>query len=112
MKHSSRCEQANPKSKCQCRCGGRFHGIAHGKDDYNMLIRTINENMGGEIENEMKLLKGKKFKCTCGKQTIINSFLGYPHEGGIEADDKEKWWVFFKCPHCNYQWSIDKLNLK
>ena len=26
-KHNSRCENANPKGKCKCRCGGSLHGI-------------------------------------------------------------------------------------
>jgi len=31
MTHNKRCELANPKSKCRCSCGGKYHGIRYKK---------------------------------------------------------------------------------
>jgi len=109
MKHSTRCENANPKSICRCKCGGRLHGISHKNEDTTSWIRTINSNIGGRVGKLINKLMGKKFQCSCGAMFTINHFLGYDHDGGYEDEQGNKWWAFTECPNCNYQWSIDKL---
>ena len=109
MKHNTRCENANPKSVCRCRCGGKLHGIAHKEDSDTSWIRTVNKKLGGEIEDIIEQIEGKRFLCTCNTKYIINHFLGYDHNGGYKDKDGNRWWVFVECPKCKYQWSIDKL---
>lgn len=108
MKHSSRCENANPKSICRCKCGGRLHGVKH-KEENTGWIRTINSNIGGSAGKVIKSLKGKKFHCSCGNVINLNHFLAYDHNGGYEDKHNNKWWIFVECSKCKYQWSIDKI---
>ena len=57
MVHSSICENADPNSTCECSCGGKYHGITHEKEDGS--IRTINENLGSEVQQIINELTGK-----------------------------------------------------
>lgn len=107
MKHNERCEKANPKGKCNCRCGGTHHGILHPTAP---LTRTISERIGGGIESTIRSLKGRKFTCSCKKTITINTWLGYPHEGGLTDASGNKWWIFVECPHCKNEWSWWKIN--
>ena len=45
VRHNKRCERANPKSKCRCRCKGQFHGIQYGK-------QTTIDKWVGEDKND------------------------------------------------------------
>ena len=112
MKHTSRCEDAKPDSKCVCQCGGAQHGVNNMKkddDSENRSVRSINENLGGEVARTIKILTGVNFVCTCGKKQILYDFQGYPHAGGLEDADKNRWWVLYECVKCHYQWSWSKI---
>jgi hypothetical protein len=114
MKHNSRCENARPKSKCRCRCGGRFHAINHEQSTTEVeghAIRAVNENLGGEVARTIQILTDVPFTCTCGKKQVLGDFLGYPHASGLDDKDGNRWWVFYEClnPKCLYQWSWHKL---
>ena len=111
MAHNCRCEEANPKTKCRCSCGGRLHGIAHAKYNDDAPWRAINPSLGGEVKRTLEIFDNVPFKCTCGHTFTLTkfSFLGYEHEGGLADDKGNKWWVFFECGYCNYQWSWHKL---
>lgn len=59
MSHNIRCEYANPKSKCTCKCGGKLHGIRYGyplpvkKERQTKIIEEIEE---GECDFDELLL--------------------------------------------------------
>ena len=107
MKHNSRCENAKQRSKCKCKCGGRYHAInTENKDgDDNRYIRAVNASLGGEAGRTIKILSGVPFTCTCGKKQVLGGFLGYPHAGGLDDKDGNRWWVFYECIGCEHQWS-------
>ena len=107
MKHSTKCENADPKSICRCKCGGKYHGISHKTG--TSWIRTINSNIGGSAGKLIQSLQGKKFQCSCGHTINLNHFLAYDHDGGYKDKHSNKWWIFIECPNCKYQWSIDKI---
>ena len=70
-------------------------------------IFDLAESVGGELGQEVSDLIDKTFKCHCDE--IINidqsSFSVYKHNGGLMDRDSVKWWLFIKCPQCEYRWS-------
>ncbi len=113
MKHNIKCESARATSKCVCRCGGALHGIQN-KDSDDAFIdeRSINENMGGEIGEIIKALKGKTFLCSCKNKIIVDNWLGYQHPGGLSNKDGLTWWIYVRCPNCEYDWSWNKVKVE
>jgi len=112
-KHNTKCEDAKPRGKCVCGCGGSMHGITHANImEGGELERTINEQMGGEITEIINGLKGKTFVCSCKKQIKINRWLGYKHGGGLADKNGEKWWLYVECPKCEYCWSWHKVQVE
>lgn len=111
MKHNIACENAKPKSKCKCRCGGLWHGTSN-MQDKRIDERTINENLGGEVAEVIKKLVGKSFVCSCEKEIFANGWLGYQHEGGLADKDGKKWWIYIECPYCEYCWSWHKVEVE
>ena len=114
MKHNEGCENAKPKSPCKCRCGGTHHAIHNHSDSMIDGTRTVNENIGGELGAMIAKLKGKDFTCgfCAGKKehkVKLNTFLAYPHEGGLADAAGNRWWLYFECPVGGYQWSWAKL---
>ncbi len=109
MKHNERCENANPKGKCACGCGGAMHGLNRMENKGISDERTITERLGGEIEPIIKELKGKVFTCSCKQKITVGAWLGYPHEGGLTDKNGKKWWVYVECPKCEYDWSWHKV---
>jgi len=107
-KHPIRCENANPKSKCKCRCGGRLHGIEH-QDIIDIPgMRSVNKHIGGEIGKFIEEYQDRPFLCSCGK-TFLLSFYAYPHDGGLKDAEKKTWWLFVECPKCTHQWNWQKI---
>jgi hypothetical protein len=114
MKHNERCENAKPKSKCRCGCGGVFHARNSRSDELLDGTRTVNENIGGALGAMIAKLKGRTLTCEfCGgkksHKVKLNSFLAYPHEGGLADAAGNRWWLYFECPVGGYQWSWGKL---
>ena len=108
-RHNSRCEDANPKGKCQCGCGGALHGLNNMTNNGITDERTVTERMGGEIEQTITSMKGKKFTCSCKQKITVNGWLGYPHDGGLTDKEGKKWWIYVECPKCEYDWSWHKV---
>ena len=121
MAHGKSCEAASPKNKCRCSCKGELHGISHpefnktdqinldylGKED-----QPITLSMGGEIEKFLNKCENESMICSCGNEITIEHFVGYPHDGGLEDKDGNKWWVWHLCSICKYQWSYHKIDRK
>jgi len=51
MVHNIRCERADPKSKCRCSCGGKYHGIAYGKLE---TLITVDKYMNYKLKGGKK----------------------------------------------------------
>ena len=108
-KHSKRCENTKPKSKCKCRCGGYMHGIAH-RDNVKLFARSLNANLGRNVGKMINSLTGGYFECTCGRKIhLYGNFLGYEHDAGILDKLGIKWWLYMSCPRCGYEWSWQKI---
>jgi hypothetical protein len=110
-KHCAACENAKPKTRCKCSCGGVFHAINNIKNETEG--RAMNEQVGGELGEMIKKLKGKRFEClgTCHKKHTIRVLLAYPHDGGLADKDGKKWWLYYECDDCGYQtswWKIQR----
>ena len=55
MKHSIRCEKANPNSKCRCSCGGKLHGIRYKEKETEKP--TIDKYIQTNMDNYEKFIK-------------------------------------------------------
>lgn len=112
-KHSERCENAKPKSRCRCRCGGSKHGTHSAQYGIGFgpnVDRSVNINMGGDLGKAIESMTGKSFECSCRRTIPLGSnFLAYPHEGGLADAEGNKWWLYVSCPWCDYDWSWWKI---
>jgi len=118
--HSGDCENAET-DRCRCWCGGEFHGVKSGvfaKINGEIIKPTIEGekimaiNDGGEIPDLMTKLQNVKFRCVgpCNKPLDALPFWGYPdHDAGYADEDGRKWWLYVKCPFCNYATSLWKI---
>jgi hypothetical protein len=70
-----------------------------------MVDISLSKRNGGKIAEVISSLEGKKLECTCGKRVVLNDWEGYSHDGGVEDENGEKYWLFHVCPKCKYQWS-------
>lgn len=75
----------------------------------NNIIMSV--KMGLEVREFIEKAHGKRLRCygICKKTYAIDYLMGYPHDGGLEDVTGKKWWVFFKCPTCNYGTSFTHL---
>lgn len=67
---------------------------------------------GGELGDMIDKLSGEEFQCTCNHEFELgqeDGFVGYPHEGGLKDITGIKWWLYTKCPRCEYQWAWHKI---
>jgi hypothetical protein len=70
----------------------------------------ITSEMGGEIAEVLSKLENEEFCCKmCSKVSKLTKFIGYEHEGGIAGSSGEKYWVYWICPKCKYQWAWHKI---
>jgi len=118
--HSGDCENAHT-DRCRCWCGGEFHGIRSGvyaKIEGKIIEPTIaGERImtlddGGMVTNELMTHAGEQFTCVgpCNKPLSTDVIWGYPdHSGGFADKDGRKWWLYVKCPLCNYATSLWKI---
>ena len=105
------CRRAKPDGKCTCSCGGRFHGVDH-ESYVEYPYHTVNKNLGGEAGKFIIKYTGVRMKCTCGKEYPLMGWLGYEHENGLKDENGTGWWIFWKCPHCHYQWAFHKIPVR
>lgn len=97
MSHNIRCEMAmSPPEKCQCKCGGKFHGI-HAQD-LAPGARFMNKAAGGELGRIIQSLNRKQLTMKCGIQTKA-LFIGLSDPNGIPDRTGKKWAVYTKCRH-------------
>jgi hypothetical protein len=77
-----------------------------------MTDKTMTDNMGGEVAEFIREWKGKTIEClgVCHKERIMESFLGYEHDGGLADSSGKKWWVYYECPKCHYGHSFAKMD--
>ena len=117
--HSGDCENAHT-DRCRCWCGGEFHGIRSGvyaKIEGKIIEPTIEGEKimskvdGGNVEKQIGELEGKMFRCVgpCNKPLTATPLWGYPHESGAMDGKADRWWLYVKCPFCNYATSVWKI---
>ena len=68
-----------------------------------------NVDFGGEVETVLRRLQGKKHRCSCMHENLMDKFVCYPHEGGLPDKHGKRWWLYWRCPNCGYEWSWHKL---
>lgn len=68
-------------------------------------------DMGGAVADFIDEWKGAVIKCfgTCNSMLKMQTFHGYPHDGGLEDKNFRAWWVYYKCPECGYGHSFSKM---
>ena len=73
--HNKRCERANPKNKCHCKCGGALHGILYLKNEKQT---TIDMWIKEEKEKMQIKFKTTEFEQAVGfsKEMMVNDVLG------------------------------------
>jgi len=114
MTHPTSCENAHVKV-CTCRCGGEFHGIevqSKLTDWEEEPTKLISLSMGGEIEEVLTSIIGKKFQCWCKHEFDLDEgiFESYGvHDGGHADKTGTKWWIHIHCPKCKYDWALWKI---
>lgn len=84
-----------------------------------MQEKTMTEDMGGEVADFIRKVKGKYIHCygTCWSDVQCNDIRGYPHEGGLADATGQKWWVYVHCTNpkdvkgneCGYDISFSKV---
>jgi hypothetical protein len=96
MNHNIRCETAmSPPERCQCRCGGKFHGIhARGLPP---KAHFISKTAGGQLGRIIEILNGKQLVMICGIQIKMVLFIGVPNANGVPDRTGKKWAVYTKC---------------
>ena len=72
----------------------------------------VDETWGGEVAEFIRKNKGKTIKCfgVCNKNHTMDKFVCYTHSDGLADKDGDKWWVYFKCPKCEYGHSFAKMD--
>ena len=73
---------------------------------------ALTTDMGGEIAELIKETASKSFKCLGlpkGHLEIVETWLGYPHDGGFSDKDGKKWWPYQKCSQSNYEMAYWKV---
>lgn len=81
--------------------------------------KKLTKKMGGKIKTIIEQLEGYSTKCNSpstrqGTTFTIqpNNWKGYRHEGGVKDKRGDRYWLYYECPHCHYQWSWHKLMSK
>ena len=100
------------EDKCICKCGGAYHGM--GKNKNHSLEKYIKESIDEVMQNVEDYAQAiKEWSCRwCGADLSKEPIMGYPHEGGWTVyGKKEKYWLYIVCPHCGYQWNLQKLGV-
>ena len=69
----------------------------------------IHELLGSEVEEFCQQVNTKDMTCTCGEVGRMNMLRGYPHDGGLIDSEGRRWWVYYHCPKCHYEWSHTKI---
>ncbi len=69
----------------------------------------MSEEDGGLVAELIKQYKMAIFRCTCGFLIESPNFEGYTHSGGFQDKLGSKWWLYVKCPACDYDWAIRKI---
>lgn len=113
LKHDVSCEIARPETPCRCRCNGKWHGKLRERKltEWETMNEQMTKDMGGEVGEFITKWEGKTIKCfgICHTEQVMDSFVGYEHDGGLEDKNGKKYWVFFECPECNYGHSFAKM---
>jgi hypothetical protein len=71
--------------------------------------QTMSYALGGEVAAFLKKVDGEFMLCFCGKQYQVSDFRGYPHTEGLVDAAGNGWWIYVKCPYCNYDMSFGKI---
>lgn len=93
---------------CRCVCDGANHGIKSydPEDDEKVEIILTFE----EAEPFWEKMN-RHNTCSCGYEGIHGlEIYGYKHHGGWDIRDGI-YWLWVRCPECNYNWSIWKLGV-
>lgn len=61
------------------------------------------------LEEVINKLKDVKFKCSCGYRFHLSNPERYLHDGGLLSSDGKKYWLYYVCPKCGYQWAYWKI---
>ena len=60
-------------------------------------------------EDIVKYLKDRVFECTCGCRFRLDIPLIYEHPDGLPSRDGGRYWLYYMCPCCGYQWAWWKI---
>ena len=66
-------------------------------------------NRGGDVGKALIALCGLAFNCTCSHRITISNFYGYRHGGGVKDQYGITWWMYVRCPKCDYDWALWKI---
>ena len=62
-----------------------------------------------EFEDTITMLYDKPFVCTCGREFFLGRHGKYEHSGGLLAENNIRYWLYWVCPKCKYEWSWRKI---
>lgn len=75
--------------------------------------RPISANMGGDVADFVDDVLLKEWRCpSCGRTTTIGSqsdIRGYEHDGGLDDENGQGWWVYVSCGECPHDESFGKV---
>ena len=88
-----------------------------GKEKRQELLpeeRILTVETGGEIADLIRRTFHGRYECIGGSSSHIEpveSWYGYPHDGGLSDGTGKRWWVYQKCSQSNYEtawWKVEK----
>ena len=73
--------------------------------------KILTEKVGGELGETIAKLKDNSFRCCCEDQ-VLDEFRGYDHIGGLSDQEGTKYWAYWQCPKCHYNWSLGSIQVQ
>jgi hypothetical protein len=103
------------EEKCVCRCHGAYHGLGSlnkAKIDPS-YEKELPEDEAKEFRKQYGSMEKRTTKCLCGFDLKDEPIIYYvPHDAGWTVKgEKEKAWLYVKCPKCGYDMAIWKMGV-
>lgn len=103
------CYYANIETDCVCRCSGKFHGLGYAAPELEGGEKILPEEIAQKFREQYI-----DPACLCDLDLTTFPILYYtPHEGGFKIPgEKEKCWLYVRCPKCGYDMAVWKMGVK
>lgn len=96
--------------RCQCRCGGTYHGAGNPNKQENKISRKPLYPIYPSAQLYKKLISDPH--CHCGFDLSKEPVQAHDHSDGWEVKEVEPFqWLWIACPKCGYDTAIWKMGV-